>query len=314
MARKHRKWVKLWSHWYTRLDHLGLSADALALGGPLMILSDASWDMKTGTAKVPSIEALCRLTRAEVSATATAMEELISAGTLEREADGSITWPDYGEEQETAQAARTRRYRVKGVTVTTQNENSDGVGDGNSHASVTTEERGKRREVRGKKLDVEEQLQVGEPPAVPPKSKPPQFHPDTDKALEMLNTCRKTAAEVNSKKGVRAIKGKAIKQAISARLNEDCGLDGVARVLEWHLHEDSRFREGLDDFKSTPPVDHLLKATSVFREGNFNKRLAAGDVPAPGEEHRPPLDVTGYSPLAEGDWDDNENYGPQDMS
>ncbi len=143
MARKHRKWVKLWSHWYTRLEHLGLSADALALGPAIMVLSDASWDMETGTAKVPSVDAICRLTRGDVMETETAMEELISAGTLEREADGSIIWPEYGEEQETAQAARTRKYREDRVTVTQQNENSDGDCDAESHAPVTTEGRGK---------------------------------------------------------------------------------------------------------------------------------------------------------------------------
>lgn len=273
MARKHRKWVKLWSHWYTRIEHLGLSADALALGGPLMLLADASWEMETGTATVPPIGAICRLARTDETATATAMEELISAGTLERNAGGAIVWPDYGEEQETAQAARTRRYRESRVTVTTRYGHGDAECDGQSHGSVTTEGRGEKEK--------EKEKEDGDHPKPPKGGKHPRsesHHPDTAEALALLNDARLALAEKRSKQ-VRPTKSKAVKAAISGRLNDGATLDDVRNVLAWLAWEAAEFKAGR---RTWDPADFLLGAIGVFGDEKFNKRADKGAPPKAG--------------------------------
>lgn len=109
---RRRPWVKVWAHWYTRAEHLALSKDALALGAPLMILADTSWDKDTGIAQVTvSTDVISRMTHMTIHEVEFALEELISVETLERDEHGSIVWPAYGSEQETRQAASMRKRR-----------------------------------------------------------------------------------------------------------------------------------------------------------------------------------------------------------
>lgn len=258
MARvKRRSWVKVWAHWYTRAEHMSLSAVALGVGPALMVLVDPDWNRDANTTRVTvTADVIARITHMTVAEAESSIEELISVGTLERDNDGEISWPEYGKEQETRQAATMRKKRVtvtEDVTPTVTPDVTDHV-----NAEV------KRSEVKSFNNPPTPQ---GELAGV--VTAPKGQHPDTGDALKLLNASRATVSLAMGVK-CRAVGSKALKRAISGRLNDGHTLDDVAHVLAHWDHECMEHIAGRNDWDAPK---YLLGGDSVFRDGGFSKRL-----------------------------------------
>lgn len=174
-------WAKLWWSWFVSRSHIGLSGHALALGGPLMLLGRASaerhrdgsrdaesdarvnamrdagrdvkcdvrdlvwlFDGKGRPVTARTLAGIVRFPEADVQA---ALDELCDAETLCLSLDGVYGFPNFWRYQETAQAARTRKYRDRRKRHSDGHSDSagDGGGDG-AGDDKRKEERGKRKE------------------------------------------------------------------------------------------------------------------------------------------------------------------------
>jgi hypothetical protein len=148
-------WVKVWWTWYTSRSHIGLSPVALALGAPLMLIGracaerhgdgvgDGSGDdpcdtvwLKNEDGSNVTPEDVASVSRFDVESTRTAMMALVGRKTLVLSSDGCFGISKFWKYQESAAAARTRKYRTE------KKRHGDGVGDGSGDD--------KRIEVRGK--------------------------------------------------------------------------------------------------------------------------------------------------------------------
>lgn len=174
-------WIKLWWTWYSSRSHLGLSGVALALGPALMLVCresaerhgdshcDTSGDgfgdgacdavrVVDKRGKPVTAAALANIVRFPVDQVEAALKELVDSETLTVSADGVYSFPNFWRYQETAQAARTRKYRER------KKRHSDGVCDGCGDALCDGVCDAKRVEGRGKRKEDRET-----PPVSPPK-------------------------------------------------------------------------------------------------------------------------------------------------
>jgi hypothetical protein len=160
MSTKAAPWAKLWWDWYATRSHVGLSGIALALGPALMLLGraskrhcdasgDACGDMDgdgvwivTGAGKPVTAAYLASVVRFSVPEVEAALAELVESGTLIVRTDKAYGFPNFWRYQETAAAARTRKYRSK------EKRHSDGHGDASRDGSGDD----KRTEVRGQSV------------------------------------------------------------------------------------------------------------------------------------------------------------------
>jgi hypothetical protein len=161
-------WAKVWWTWYSSRSHVSLGPVALALGAPLMLLgrayakrhsddhgdascdgaSDGSGDLvwlrdKSGKPITAGhIAGITRFSKADVES---ALGELVEAETLVVSEDGVYGFPNFWRYQESAAAARTRKYRGKSKRHGDGHGDvaCDAVGDG-SCDDKRIEDRGKR--------------------------------------------------------------------------------------------------------------------------------------------------------------------------
>jgi hypothetical protein len=221
-------WAKVWWTWYTSRSHIGLSGVALALGAPLMLIcraaaqrhsdghSDAQCDGACDTQSdvtrdlvwvrdkagrpitAAKIAAIARFSVADVES---ALAELVDAETLVLSADGVYGFPNFWRYQESAAAARTRKYR--GHKSRHSDGHSDAQCDGESDGACDD----KRLEVRGKskREDPSPSAPVSGLVAKPVRDDPVFTHwvkvMSKDPARSKLNAARKAKLKARRSEG-----------------------------------------------------------------------------------------------------------------
>lgn len=236
-------WAKIWWTWYTSRSHIGLSGVGLALGPPLMLLgracadrhsdghSDASCDGRrdaSGDAEcdlvwlknedesnvsAADLAAIARFDEASVQA---ALDALVKRRTLTVSVEGCYGIPNFWRYQESAAAARTRKYRDK------EKRHRDGVGDGSGDAQCDGVCDDKRIEVRGKSNTVpSEQCGVAGPKTKRAKSA----------ALVALESALKAKLGTDAPALSRSQGQKAAHRLAEHAREQGCTLDAAAALL-----------------------------------------------------------------------------------
>lgn len=212
--------------WWTTESHRELSGYALALGPYLIVEAKRSRDpgrIITENGRPLSLSVIAREMRFPEAELARGIEELVTVGTLQRDADGVLWFPNFERWQESGSASRMRRHRAR---------HSDASGDGQSDADPLTSVPS-----RSSSEDLGEEVQGEGPPVV-------EVEPEVD-GLEGVLRSLDTTETVSAASLIPASKLTAARLArpLSSEVDEET-FRAVSLVIDgYRFHHPQTFRQ-----------------------------------------------------------------------